>query len=326
MYNVNDIITKTNIIINISPILHYNIYDTEIEYNTSFISESPTYYPQNGLFEIKNGPIGINISEYGIEVSLNEYNNIKGFINCSEVSRKKKVNLNKLLTVGKDILLNVIQVDKEKGFIDLSKRTISDEDIKLFNEKHKLHIQLYNLFKHIYMKLYNIDSHEKIQEEDLYTFMCSTLWEIQTEYENEFILEKILNKESNLEIIDIIDFDMLNISKDQIEKILNDYIDEKINRTNPELNESIKLMTYNCTGLADIKYALDYKNFIEYIDLEKDFLIKINYISGSVYSIIIEQKNFNLNGQINIDDAILIIKKEIKKRSIEKSIQNQIVI
>jgi len=50
------------------------------------------------------------ISPLGIDVSLIEYNDIKGFINCGEVSRKKRVNLNKLLTVGKDILLNVIQL------------------------------------------------------------------------------------------------------------------------------------------------------------------------------------------------------------------------
>ena len=59
-----------------------------------------------------------NISQYGIEVSLNEYNGLKGFINCNEASRKKKVNLNSLFTVGKDVLLIVIQVDYEKKFID----------------------------------------------------------------------------------------------------------------------------------------------------------------------------------------------------------------
>ena len=55
--------------------------------------------------------------------------------------------------MGKDVLLNVIQVDESKNYIDLSKRTISEDDIKLFNDKHKLHIQLYNIFKHICMKV-----------------------------------------------------------------------------------------------------------------------------------------------------------------------------
>ena len=145
------------------------------------------YCYKKKITEINDIVIAIvdKISEYGIEVTLSEYNNVKGFINCSEVSRKKRVNLNKLLTVGKDVLLHVIQIDEEKEFIDLSKRTIGDEDIKIFNVKHKLHIQLYNLFKQFYMKIMNINNLEQINEEKLYGFMCATLFQIQNEFENE---------------------------------------------------------------------------------------------------------------------------------------------
>ena len=269
----------------------------------------------------------MNISQYGIEVKLMEYNDIKGFINCSEVSRKKKINFNKLLTIGKDILVHVIQVDESKGMIDLSKRTISDDDIKQFTEIHKSHIQLYNLFKQLYMKINNIIELEKLNQEDLYNFMCNTLFEIQNEFENDHLIEKITNKETNNEIIESIDFDSIpNITNNSFKQILDEYIDKKINRTKQELTETIKLMTYNLTGLADIKYVLDFKSFDEFSELDKDFDIKINYISSSVYSIILDQKNFDLVRQTTIEEAIVLIKKEIKKRSLEKNIQNQIVL
>lgn len=266
------------------------------------------------------------ISELGIEVSLNEYNGIRGFINCGEVSRKKKVNLNKLLTVGKDILLNVIQVDETKNYIDLSKRTICEDDIKLFNEKHKLHIHLYNIFKHICMRVKNVDRFDKIDDSQLHDFMCWSLFEIQKEFENEYICEKILNKDTNLEILNSIDHETIGISIGEIKKILDEYIDNKINRTKPELSETIKLMTYSSTGLADLKYSLDFKSFAEFQEFSKDFEIKINYITGSVYSIIIEQKDFDLSGTTIIEDMLTILKQEIKKRAIEKKIQNQIVV
>ena len=269
----------------------------------------------------------INISEYGIEVKLIEYNNITGFINCSEVSRKKKVNLNKLLTVGKDILVHVIQVDESKLMIDLSKRTISDDDIKQFTDTHRAHIQLYNLFKQLYMKINNIIELNKINQDELHNFMCNTLFEIQTEFDNIYLLENITNKETNNDIIESIDFESISpITCEEFKKNLNEYIDKKINRIKPELTETIKLMTYSATGLADIKFALDYKTFNEYCELEKDFDIKINYISCSVYSIILNQKDFDIVGKSSIDDAILLIKKQIKQRAIEKQIQNQIVI
>ena len=268
------------------------------------------------------------ISEYGVEVSLTEYNEIKGFINCGEVSRKKRVNLSKLLSVGKEILLNVIQVNEEKKMIDLSKRTISDDDIKLFNAKHKSHIQLYNLFKHIYMKLNELDNPDKINEDKLYDFMCVSLWEIQTECENDMLIEKILSKDTFREILDLIDFNSLeNITREQFELILTNWIENKVNRTKPELTETIKLMTYSATGLADIKYTLDYKNFPFYSeDVRKDFDVKILYISSSVYSLNIMQNDFDLIGNITINDITTMIKKEIKQRAVEKLIQNQIVI
>ena len=269
----------------------------------------------------------INISSYGIKVSLTEYNNIFGFINCSDVSRKKKVNFNKLLTIDKDILLHVIQVDEDKCMIDLSKRTISDEDIKQFTETHRSHIQLYNLFKQLYMKINNIIALEQINQEKLHNFMCMSLFKVQTEFENTYLIEKLTNKETNYEIIDSIDFDSIeNISKEQFKNIIDEYIDNKINRIKPELTETIKLMTYSATGLADIKYTLDFKSFDEFVNLEKDFEIKINYITSSGYSIIILQKNYDLKGNKIIGDTLAYLKQEIKKRAIEKQIQNQIIV
>lgn len=268
------------------------------------------------------------ISELGIEVSLIEYDGKKGFINCSEVSRKKKVNFNKILTVGKDILLNVIQIDETKEFIDLSKRAICDDDIKLFNEKHKSHMYLYNIFKHIFMRLNNIDVLNKIDNDKLHNFMCLTLFDLQTKFENDLLCDNIISKENNTEIIESINYNLLEYSMTDIKKIIDEYIDNKINRIKPELTETIKLITYSSTGLADLKYALDYKSFNEFEILTKDFDISINYITGSIYSLIIKQKDFNLVdpiSSIGINDALCLIKKEIKKRAIEKQIQNKII-
>lgn len=268
-----------------------------------------------------------NITEYGIDVSLLEYNNCSGFINCSEVSRKKKVNFNKLLTIGKDILLHVIQVDESKCTIDLSKRTISDDDIKLFTETHRTHIQLYNLFKQLYMKINNIIMVEKINPDELHKFLCGSLFEVQTKFDNEYLMQKITNKDTNNELIEFFNIDLIKgTCREQFKKNLDEHIDKKINRIKPELTENINLLSYNNMGLADIKYILDFKSFDEFVNLEKDFEIKINYMSGSVYTIIINQKDFEIQGQKTINEAIGIVKKEIKNRAIEKKVQQQIVL
>lgn len=286
------------------------------------------YYYKKKLPSIDDVVIAkvINISEYGIEVSLVEYNGVTGFINCSEVSRKKKVNFNKLLTIGKDILVHVLQVDENKNMIDLSKRTIGDDDVKLFTDTHRSHIQLYNLFKQLYMKIYNIVI-EKISQEELHKFLCLTLFELQTEFENEHLLSTLVNRETNNEIIDSIDFDSIEeLNREQFKSVLDDYIDKKINRSKPELSDTIKLMTYSATGVADIKYTLDFKSFENFDELKADFDIKINYMTSSIYSIIICQKDFDIKGNKTINEVNTFIKQEIKKRAIEKNLQNQILL
>lgn len=263
------------------------------------------------------------ISEHGIDVTLCEYNSVPGFINCGEISRKKKVNLNKLLVVGKIILLNVIRVDEEKNFIDLSKRTISEEDIKFFGERHKLHIKLYQLFTFIFMKYDDVMRPADIDKEELYKFMSATLWFIQDNYDNEHIIKNFLDKNTNSDLIDKIDFSSIDVTKEKFTQIINSYIDDKINRIKPEISETIKLTTFKIQGLDDIKHALNFLDYSFYkeLELEKDFEIKILLESNSIYSIHIKQKDFNILGSKNIAESLEMIKNEIKTRSTEKSIQ-----
>jgi transcriptional accessory protein Tex/SPT6 len=53
----------------------------------------------------------------------------------SELSRRRIRSINKLLRVGKNEVVMVIRVDKEKGYIDLSKRRVSAEDIRRTDER-----------------------------------------------------------------------------------------------------------------------------------------------------------------------------------------------
>lgn len=69
------------------------------------------------------------IAEMGAYVTLLEYNNIEGMILLSELSRRRIRSVNKLIRVNRNEVVMVLRVDKEKGYIDLSKRRVSPEDI-----------------------------------------------------------------------------------------------------------------------------------------------------------------------------------------------------
>ncbi|KAM1215112.1 hypothetical protein ACFX13_011804 [Malus domestica] len=85
-----------------------------------------------------------NIADMGTYVSFLEYNNIEGTIIFFGLSCRRIRSVSSLIKVGCIEPVMVLKVDKEKGYIDLSKRRVSEEDIQACEERYnksKLHGQ-----------------------------------------------------------------------------------------------------------------------------------------------------------------------------------------
>jgi len=85
----------------------------------------------------------------GAYVHLLEYNNIEGMILLSELSRRRIRSINKLIRVGRTEPVVVIRVDKDKGYIDLSKRRVSKEDIEKCTEKYSKAKAVNSIVRHV---------------------------------------------------------------------------------------------------------------------------------------------------------------------------------
>jgi len=77
-----------------------------------------------------------SIDEMGAKVILKEYNDIEGMILLSELSRRRIRSINKVIRVGKLEAVIVTRVDKEKGYIDLSKRRVTSDDLTKCEERY----------------------------------------------------------------------------------------------------------------------------------------------------------------------------------------------
>lgn len=77
------------------------------------------------------------ISDMGAYVKLLEYGDVEGMIQFSELSRLRIRSFKKVIQIGDTVIAKVIQLDKEKGYIDLSKKSVSMEDATLCEERYQ---------------------------------------------------------------------------------------------------------------------------------------------------------------------------------------------
>ncbi|KAH0835810.1 hypothetical protein J3R83DRAFT_9668 [Lanmaoa asiatica] len=105
------------------------------------------------------------IAEMGAYVKLLEYDNIEGMILLSELSRRRIRSIQKLIRVGRNEVVVVLRVDREKGYIDLSKRRVSPEDITKCEERYMKSKAVASIMRHVASKIPAIDTPVPTEEE-----------------------------------------------------------------------------------------------------------------------------------------------------------------
>jgi len=67
----------------------------------------------------------------------------------SELSRRRIRSIQKLIRVGRNEVVVVMRVDKEKGYIDLSKRRVSAEDIAKCEDRYNRSKTVHSIMRHV---------------------------------------------------------------------------------------------------------------------------------------------------------------------------------
>ncbi|KAF9594024.1 hypothetical protein IFM89_026876 [Coptis chinensis] len=122
------------------------------------------------------------IADMGAYVSLLEYNNIEGMILFSELSRRRIRSVSSLIKVGRQEPVMVLRVDKEKGYIDLSKRRVSEEDIAACEERYNKSKLVHSIMRHVAETLH-------LDLEDLYLHVG---WPLYRKYGHAFEAFKLV--------------------------------------------------------------------------------------------------------------------------------------
>jgi translation initiation factor 2 alpha subunit (eIF-2alpha) len=287
-----------------------------------------------------------DINELNVVASLIDYNNIVGYISFSELSKKKRYKLHKIVHIGKEVIVQIIGFNDSKNYAELSIRTLIESDTTQFTNLHQTYLKSYNLWRYVYMKLnpeLNMDI-SQIESNEINNFMEKTLWKIgksieksmgdpedpetleTSEYkllESEFgdscidifndvtssekIYNIFLNPSKNIQYLKYItDYDI-----SQLKTILDAQSQLKINPVKQTKYTEFTAYSYEMNGLANLKKSFDYKSFEKYSELSDKYDITVLYLTGNKYSLTLKQK-FPMNDDITEKYDYLV--QEIKTR------------
>ncbi|CAN6620471.1 eukaryotic translation initiation factor 2 subunit alpha [Trichomonascus vanleenenianus] len=176
----------------------------------------------------------------GAYVKLLEYDEIEGMILLSELSRRRIRSIQKLIKVGRNEVVVVLRVDRDKGYIDLSKRRVSPEEAQKCEER-------YNKSKSVHSILRHVAEKHQIALEKLYETIG---WPLSRKYGHAYDAFKlaITNQESV--------FEGITPPNEEVMKDLIQQISRKLTPNPVKVRADIEVTCFGYEGVDAVKSAL----------------------------------------------------------------------
>ncbi|EPS30176.1 Eukaryotic translation initiation factor 2 subunit alpha [Penicillium oxalicum] len=179
------------------------------------------------------------IAEMGAYVKLLEYDNIDGMILLSELSRRRIRSIQKLIRIGRNEVVIVLRVDKEKGYIDLSKRRVSPEDVVKCEERYNKSKAVHSIMRHV----------AEATQTPLETLYQQIAWPLNRKYGHSHDAFKI--SITNPDVWNEIEF-----PNDVVKKELQQYISKKLTPHPTKVRADIEVTCFGYEGIDAVKEAL----------------------------------------------------------------------
>ena len=198
-----------------------------------------------------------------IYVELLEFDNIQGIIQYSNASTRRKKKIVCTVKENRIYPLLVLSVDKEKGYIDLSNKYLSDEDKDNFMEKYNKEAKVIRIFNNF---IKNLNDENKNKEE----LAENSIWKIERYKCYEYLENEYLNK-GNLSLFNFDEFNK-NAFKDALNSYFGSYnVCSKFNFEIINTNFGGMSTIYNLFKIIEEKYEIKGK-----ILAVPNYLIEIN--------------------------------------------------
>ncbi|KAH7035273.1 translation initiation factor 2, alpha subunit [Microdochium trichocladiopsis] len=245
-------------------------------------------YPEIDSFVMVNVK---QIADMGAYVKLLEYDNIDGMILLSELSRRRIRSIQKLIRVGRNEVVVVLRVDKEKGYIDLSKRRVSPEDIVKCEERYNKSKMVHSIMRHVAEKV-------NTPIESLYE---SIAWPLNKKYGHAIDAFKL--SITNPDVWSDITF-----PSDAVSEELKSYIGKRLTPQPTKVRADVEVTCFEYEGIDAVKAAL---RTAEAGNTEEN-QVKVRLVSPPLYVLTNTCLDKN-TGIARLEEAIVNIRTSIEK-------------
>ncbi|KAH7248847.1 translation initiation factor 2, alpha subunit [Fusarium redolens] len=244
-------------------------------------------YPEIDSFVMVNVK---QIAEMGAYVKLLEYDNIDGMILLSELSRRRIRSIQKLIRVGRNEVVVVLRVDKEKGYIDLSKRRVSPEDIVKCEER-------YNKSKMVHSIMVHLAKNTKLPIESLYEAIA---WPLNKRYGHAIDAFKL--SITNPEVWNDITFPN-EVAREELKS----YIGKRLTPQPTKIRADVEVTCFGYEGIDAVKTALRTAE----AHSTEDTQVKVKLVSPPLYVLTCSTLDKNV-GITRLGEAIVDVRKSIE--------------
>lgn len=179
------------------------------------------------------------IAEMGAYVKLLEYDNIDGMILLSELSRRRIRSIQKLIRIGRNEVVIVLRVDKEKGYIDLSKRRVSPEDVTKCEERYNKSKAVHSIMRHV----------AEATQTPLETLYSQIGWPLDRKYGHSHDAFKIAITNPDV-------WNETEFPSEAVRRELMDYIGKKLTPHPTKVRADVEVTCFGYDGIDAVKEAL----------------------------------------------------------------------
>jgi len=234
----------------------------------------------------------LSIDEMGVICSLLEYNNLEGFLPLSEISRKRIRSVLRHVRVGQKQILQVLRVDTEKKFTDLSKKYITPIERDLGTEKYNKGKTVHSIAKRI----------AETQNKDLEEIKKMLIYPLYRNFEHPYDAFKLMSLKDQ----DI--YEGMDIDPDLKTELIS--IVKKRMAVHPvKIGADIQITCYADGGIDEIKNALRAG-----LEDGKADEVKIQLVSSPTYNVWLTTID-ERQGKLVITRVVEVIKNIISQNS-----------